>query len=87
MLQLRVLSLLDGIIDSMDMSLNKDSEDSEDSEEQGILQSMGSQRVRHDLATKQQMLQLRPSTTKYIFKNWGKKESCKAKGQMSLLLG
>ena len=40
---------MDGIIDSMDMSLSKLQEIVKD-----MLQSMGSQRVRHDLATEQQ---------------------------------
>ena len=43
---------LDGIIESMYMSLNKLSEVVKDSP--GVLQSMGLQRVRHDLATEQQ---------------------------------
>ena len=43
---------LDGIIDSMDMSLSKVREIMED-REPGELQSMGSQRVRHDLVTEQ----------------------------------
>ena len=38
---------LDGIIDSMDMSLSKFWESVKD-REPGVLQSMGSQRVRHD---------------------------------------
>ena len=40
---------LDGIINSMDMSLSKLG----DSEKHGMLQSMGLQRVRHNLATEQ----------------------------------
>ena len=43
---------LDGIIDSMDMSLSKVREIMED-REPGELQSMGSQTVRHDLVTEQ----------------------------------
>ena len=43
---------LDGIIDSMDMSLSKLREIVEE-EEPGLLQSVGSPRVRHDLATEQ----------------------------------
>ena len=43
---------LDGITDSMDMSLSKFRETVKE-EETGVLQSTGSQRVRHDLATEQ----------------------------------
>ena len=41
---------LDGITDSADMSLSKAPGDSEG---RGVLQFMGLQRVRHDLATEQ----------------------------------
>ena len=44
---------LDGITDSMDMSLSKLWEILKD-KKPGVLQSMGSQRIRHDLATEQQ---------------------------------
>ena len=45
---------LDSIINSKDMNLSKRQETVENTEESGMLQSMGSQRVRHDLATEQQ---------------------------------
>ena len=44
---------LDGITDSMNISLNNLWEIVKDSKP-GVLQSMGSQRVRHNLATEQQ---------------------------------
>ena len=44
---------LDGITDAMDMSLGKLQEIVKD-KKPGVLQSMGSQRVRHDLVTEQQ---------------------------------
>ena len=46
---------LDGITDSMDMSLSKLRE-TEKEREPGMMQSMGSQRVRHDWGTKQWQL-------------------------------
>ena len=44
---------LDGFTNSMDMSLGKLQEIVKD-KKPGVLQSMGSQRVRHDLVTEQQ---------------------------------
>ena len=44
---------LDGIIDTMDMSLSKLQEIGR-TEEPGVLKSIGSQRISYDLATKQQ---------------------------------
>jgi len=45
---------LDGITDSTDITLSKLREMVKD-REAGMLQSMGSQRVRHDLVTEQQI--------------------------------
>ena len=45
---------LDGIINSMDISLSKFQEMAKD-REPGVLQSMGSQGVGHNLATEQQI--------------------------------
>ena len=47
---------LDGITDSTDITLSKLREMVKD-REAGMLQSMGSQRVRHDLVTEQQQFQ------------------------------
>ena len=44
---------LDSITNSMDMNVSKFQETVED-EEPGVLQSLGLERVRHNLATKQQ---------------------------------
>ena len=48
---------LDGITGSLDMSLSKLQETVKD-REPDVLQSMGSQRVRHDLSTEQQQSDL-----------------------------
>ena len=45
---------LDGITDSMDMNLNKLQEIVKDRGKPDMLQSMGSQKVAHDLVTEQQ---------------------------------
>jgi len=50
------MSWPDSITNSMDMTLSKVWEVAEN-EEPGMLQSMGSQRVRHNLATEQQQQQ------------------------------
>ena len=47
--------MLDGITDTMDMTLSK-LQEMVMAREADMLQSMGSQRVRHDLATEQQTL-------------------------------
>ena len=45
---------LEGITDSTDMNLGKLWEMARDRERPGVLQSMGSRRVQHDLATEQE---------------------------------
>ena len=50
---------LDGITDSTDMNLSKLQEIVKD-REPGVLQSMGSQKLRHNLATEQQQKSLGP---------------------------
>ena len=49
---------LDGIMDSMDMGLNKLQEMVKPPGKPDVLQSMGLQRVGHDLATEQQQHQI-----------------------------
>ena len=46
----QMMRWLDSIMDSVDMNLSK----LQETEEPGILQSVGSQRVGHDLVTEQQ---------------------------------
>ena len=48
------MRLLDSMTDSVDMDLSKPWKIVEDSGKHGMLQSMVSQRVRHDIATEQQ---------------------------------
>ena len=62
---------MDGITDSMDVTLSKLGEMVKDGEP-GMLQSMGSQRVRRDLATGQQQAQerKRPCPPSYVLRAW-----------------
>ena len=54
---------LESLTDSMDMNLSKLWEIKKDREETDVLQSMGSQRVRYDLETEQQLTALNPRFT------------------------
>ena len=58
------ISWSDGIIDSMDMNLSKLWEIVKDGEP-GVLQSMGSQRTGHELATEQQQILLKKKKEKF----------------------
>ena len=62
------MSWLDGIIDSMDASWSKLQKIVKNREAQHAA-VRGVTKSQHSLATEQQMLQLRPSTDKYILKN------------------
>ena len=57
---------MNGITDSMDVNLRK----LQDTEKPGVLQSTGSQRVGHDLATEQQQQVERPTLEEV----WGEKQ-------------
>ena len=71
---------LDGIIDTIDMNLRKLWEITEDREEPSMLQSMGLQRFRHDLAPEQQqpleilMEKIQNKTGQNLIVPWGKKD-------------
>ena len=60
------ISWSDGIIDSMDMNLSKLWEIVKDGEP-GVLQSMGSQRTGHELATEQQQILLKKKKRKILY--------------------
>ena len=67
---------LDGITDSMDMNLSKFQEIVRTGKP-GMLQSMGSQRVRHSLATEQQ--QQKYMDLGFPYGSVGKESSCSAR--------
>ena len=65
---------LDGITDSMDMSLSELQEVVKD-RETGVLQSMGSQRVRHDWETELNWTELHRRRSFYLSSSGGKQDS------------
>ena len=69
------MKCLDNIIDSMVMNLNKLCEVVKD-KEPGVLQFMGSQRVRHDLETEQQHVEFRKMVTITLYARQQKRHRC-----------
>ena len=59
---------LDGIIDSMDMSLSKLQEIVKIVKTPGMLQSMGSQRVEHDWVAEQQQQKVKFKLMQFLIK-------------------